>query len=173
MMLRSFLFSLFLAAAADGFTVTTTTRTASTALHLTPSQASDLVQASRQVYDQFQEGSDDDEQDYIPISLLQKNQEPKEADAAVSPRSLVQRIFSLPSSLRHAKEEAVNFFADELGLEENDMDDDVVYFPVVGFTYVKDSPQHCRPLPRVSNPSCRLHDAADTEPVYGWFHPSV
>jgi hypothetical protein len=52
-------------------------------------------------------------------------------------------------------------------------EDKVQYFPIVGFVYVKDTPDHSRPLPTISNPSCILHYPNKNSPenLYGWFSP--
>ena len=68
-------------------------------------------------------------------------------------RAFVNRVFHMPSATQHAD--------DEEG-------DDVVLYPLIGFTYVKDSPTHSRALPNVSCASCRLPANRD-EPVFGWF----
>jgi hypothetical protein len=47
---------------------------------------------------------------------------------------------------------------------------DVVYFPIIGFQYVRDKPDHCRALPTISNPSCHiLTPIQEKESTYGWY----
>mmetsp|Transcript_15849 Transcript_15849/g.34742 ORF Transcript_15849/g.34742 Transcript_15849/m.34742 type:complete len:241 (-) Transcript_15849:278-1000(-) len=169
-------------------------------LHLTPGQASDLVQASKVVY------RSNEEQDEAPNDLeteellyefaantasssCPKEEHEQQQQQQQHLLSMVRRLFSLPSYLRHPTETPINFFDDELGLEQQHAQlqqqnkllllhkkptkRDVVYYPVVGFRYATvDDQGHCRPLCQVSHPSCVLHDSVESEPVYGWFHPS-
>ena len=124
-----------------------------TTAFLTPEQAADLVQASDKVYQKQNEDDVDDDNENLPIAVLP----PVKAQ-----RSFVSRVFSLPSSLWHPSNE-------ELNHEEHDNADDVVYFPIVGFTFARDEGNKCRALPTVSNPSCRLRN--DHEDLVGWFRP--
>ena len=74
-----------------------------------------------------------------------------------SARSFVAAVFSLPASLMHPhpnKEVILNG----------------VLFPITGFHFVSDKPDHCRALSSVCNPSCRL--PAANEAVYGWYSPA-
>eukprot|EP00527_Entomoneis_sp_CCMP2396_P001266 CAMPEP_0198154774 /NCGR_PEP_ID=MMETSP1443-20131203/68781_1 /TAXON_ID=186043 /ORGANISM="Entomoneis sp., Strain CCMP2396" /LENGTH=170 /DNA_ID=CAMNT_0043821481 /DNA_START=25 /DNA_END=537 /DNA_ORIENTATION=+ len=156
-------YSVFLAQQADAFSCgSMNARPSTTSLSLTPEQSSDLVKASNEIYQQYISDEATRGDDYA-------DQEDQVRTIAVLPtvksqRSFVSRLFSLPSSLWHPST-AEGFLHDEVGHYE---EVDVVYFPVVGFTYALDSPEHCRPLPTVSNPSCRLHN--DEEPLVGWFH---
>jgi hypothetical protein len=46
--------------------------------------------------------------------------------------------------------------------------DDVVLYPIVGFKFVQDEPNHFRALPTQSNPSCRIVNHVEQE-LYGWY----
>ncbi|EEC44461.1 predicted protein [Phaeodactylum tricornutum CCAP 1055/1] len=85
--------------------------------------------------------------------------------------SFVQRVFSLPSSMikrhPHPKIEGLPTLPRE---SADSFHDDVILYPVVGFTFVRDAKDHCRALPKLPNPSCRIY--ASQEPLYGWFSPA-
>lgn len=85
--------------------------------------------------------------------------------------SFVQRVFSLPSSMikrhPHPKIEGLPTLPRE---SADSFHDDVILYPVVGFTFVRDAKGHCRALPKLPNPSCRIY--ASQEPLYGWFSPA-
>jgi hypothetical protein len=149
----------FLSQGANAFLISNGDRTTTSALRLTTKQASYLVQASRQVY-----LVRDDEDKDIGIVAAAPQKQPERH------RSFASRVFSLPSSLwhPHAKAEGV------VHLFEDHGDNAVLYFPVVGFTFVKDAPGHSRPLAGVvSYPLCILHDEKDAEPVVGYYHHST
>jgi hypothetical protein len=84
------------------------------------------------------------------------------ADAALAAaRAIALAIFSLPASLLQ-REGMVDDCCENEG--------DVVYFPIIGFQYVRDKPDHCRALPTISNPSCHiLTPIQEKESTYGWY----
>lgn len=49
---------------------------------------------------------------------------------------------------------------------------DFVLYPIIGFTFVKDRPNHCNVLPNASNPSYGLFKPNEDEVEIGWFRPS-
>jgi hypothetical protein len=129
-------------------------------LHLVPDQASQLVAASDAAY--CLDDGMEHHYYHAETSTLTAQEIVTVAETPIS-RAFVARVFSLPSSMirRHPIPKAK--------VLPHELEKDVVYFPVVGFQYVRDSPNHCTPLPTVSNPSCRL--PIQDEPAYGWFRP--
>jgi hypothetical protein len=156
-----------LASTADAFAFATTQRATTAqrhasipvALNLMPDQASDLVAASLAAYSARDE--------VAPAAVLNKH-------AATAARALAYRVFSLPSSLikrhPHPKSEGLPASTTTTTTPTSFPQRDYVLYPVIGFRYVRDSPDHCTALPTVSSvASCRL--PSRNEPVYGWFHP--
>lgn len=134
-------------------------------LFLTPQQGLELKQASEQVYGHQYEETEEDEGAHELYS--HNKQLPLYPVVVEKQRSFVRRAFSLPSSFLHPHPK-VEGVAD--AFEMSGHAKDVVYFPVVGFTFVKDRPGHSRPLPGMTNASCRLR-CGGNEVFYGSFHP--
>jgi hypothetical protein len=139
------------------------------ALNLTPNQGSQLVDA----YNNAVHAKDGDDNDFVAVGLRPNNQESITAvttttttatgGVSATARALFHRLLSPLSS--HAAHDDENYSDDA---------DDVVYYPVVGFTYVPDAKDHSRALPTVSNPSCRLiyEKLLDKQALYGeWKQP--
>jgi hypothetical protein len=148
--------ALSLASTTNAF-ATTTQRPAvqrhASSLNLLPDQASDLVAASLAAYSARDEAA--------PAS--------QNKHTVTAARALAFRVFSLPSSLikRHPHPKSEGLPASTTNTSETK---DYVLYPVIGFRYVRDSPDHCTALPTVSSvASCRL--PSNNEPLYGWFHP--
>jgi len=74
-------------------------------------------------------------------------------------RAFVSRVFSLPASLRHPHPSEI--------LNNPNKEDDVVFFPIVGFQFVNG-----QPLPTKARACCSIHPTSHDEEVYGWFTPS-
>ena len=73
-------------------------------------------------------------------------------------RSFVSRVFSLPATLLHPR-------------ENRDDDEDCILYPVVGFQLVHDDDTHfCRAFPTTSNPSCRLMPT--NQELVGYYSPA-
>jgi hypothetical protein len=134
------------AAIANAFCVAPSTGAprCNTALHLLPTQGNQLVAASSSAYE---------ERDEHDVKVDETAAAATRFQSIAAARSFVSQIFSLPASLLHPHP------AKEIP--------DEVLFPVTGFQYVSDKKDHCRVLPTVSNPSCRL--PSSNEPVYGWY----
>ena len=146
-----------------------TKRHSATHVSLTEQDCQDLVAASRKVYrppveeplDQDRLWDDHDEEVNDSIVWEAAFTAPS---LITSPRSaalaFVKRLFAQPSAAVHPKAE---------GLEDCDdsKKDDICYFPLVGFTFVADGPNHCRALPTISNPSCRIRGDMSQHVPYG------
>ncbi|KAL7578694.1 hypothetical protein ACA910_009832 [Epithemia clementina (nom. ined.)] len=182
-----------------GSSRTTTTTARTTARFLTPQQAAELVQASRSLYHEDDDEEDDDNNNHnikfpqptgvekqrslvrrtfsLPSSLWHPHARAEGVAAAAAP-SLVhpepttvavtvdgrKALNNIATVTQNHKNNNHHYEDDVTGSKQ-----DVVYFPIVGFTFVTDAPEHSRPLPGLTNPSCRLH--SDKEVLYGCFHP--
>mmetsp|Transcript_7719 Transcript_7719/g.11048 ORF Transcript_7719/g.11048 Transcript_7719/m.11048 type:complete len:161 (+) Transcript_7719:176-658(+) len=114
-------------------------------LHLLPSQGKQLEAAwiaSTVPKNGAGDGSTHDPQ------VLQEKEEITPVSAA---RSFVSRIFELPSHLHR--------------------EDDIVYYPIVGFRWVPCDKDGYRVLPTSSVASCRVPNLTKEETV-GWFSPA-
>ena len=132
----------------------------------------DLVAASQQVYrQQQQQQQQDDTSDeyfegaYSDDTIAVVMPEDAEPSLITAPRgaalAFVRRLSAHPTAAFHPdRTEALDSYETTEG-------DDVVYFPVVGFTFVRDGPNHCRALPNVSNPSCRIRGDVCDHVHYG------
>lgn len=158
-----------LPACSSSFTRPTTTTT--TSLSLLPSQGNQLAAAWTAAC-----SSDDVDTDDLEATMAVKEcgVSPDTTETKSAARKFVSKVFSLPSSMikRHPHPTVEGFdesssLWDAAVEDSSSSDDDVVLFPVVGFTYVKDAPHHVRALPTISTPSCRL--PAQGEYVVGWF----
>ena len=136
-----------------------------TALNLKVNQGSQLVAAFNAAYSVKEELAEDT----MPAEGAVHTETAPKPSATAAARAFVSRVFSLPSSMikrhPHPKIEGLPPMPRDRDLEADK--DDVVLYPVVGFTYVKDKPDHSRVLPKVCSPSCRI--PMREEPVYGWF----
>jgi hypothetical protein len=143
------------ASTADAFSTQRPQRHSSVSLNLLPDQASDLVAASLAAYSARDEAA--------PAASGKQT--------VTAARALAFRVFSLPSSLikRHPHPKSEGLPASTTRSPASSKD--YVLYPVVGFRFVRDSPDHCTALPTASSvASCRL--PSRDEPVYGWFHPN-
>lgn len=142
-------------------------------LFLLPSQGAQLAAAGSCAYDQDQQKhsrsnrttADQDHENTVPLTDG-GNIIINEISPAVShhsqnlARSFVSRIFSLPASLLHPRENG-----------NDDKDVDCILYPVVGFQLVQDDDTHfCRALPTTSNPSCRL--LPPNQVLVGYYSPA-
>ena len=141
-------------------------------LFLLPSQGAQLAAAGSCAYDQDQQkhsrsNKKTGDQDHEYSVLL------KDAGGTIteiSPasshhshslaRSFVSRVFSLPATLLHPREN-----------RDDDNDEDCILYPVVGFQLFQDDDTHfCRALPTTSNPSCRL--LPPNQMLVGYYSPA-
>jgi hypothetical protein len=136
-------------------------RHSAVSLNLSPDQASDLVAGSNAAY------SPRDDDDYltaptVPVALGKQTK--------TATRAFAARVFSLPSTLikRHPHPKSEGLPSSTSSPSTSPVDH--VMFPVIGFQYVRDAPDHCTALPTVSVASCRL--PIRNEPVYGWYGPA-
>lgn len=123
-------------AGVDSFTVAPTIKSSS-ALNLVPAQGKQLAAAWEAAATHLHDEPE-----------IDKHKTP--TDAA---RSFVARVFSLPSTLMHPKEE-----------------DEVLYYPIVGFQYVSGSCKALPPTAPSTAASCRI--PSPKEEVYGWWSPA-
>ena len=137
-------------------------------LNLLPTQGSQLVAAFNAESAKRSIGGEEDE-DVKPAAPSST----KEMAKPLSPRSFVARVFAISSELiqRHPHPSIE-------GLSESvtspRVENDVVYFPVVGFKYVsiigEDGEHLTKAVPtEKTNASCRI--MKNTEEIYGWFSP--
>lgn len=131
---------------ANAFGVAPTGSCSNTALYLLPTQGNQLVAASSSAYEEH-------DGQYVKTEDSSAALHPRYPSISAA-RSFASKVFSLPASLLHPHPKEIP---------------DEVIFPVTGFQYVRDKADHCRVLPTVSNPSCRL--PADEKPVFGWYSP--
>jgi hypothetical protein len=166
MQFNSFLVLFALLGCSEAFSVGSTTNRQSLTLHLLPTQGNQLVAASSCAYG-FKDENDDD-------AVMNPNVAKVVSVATdCKKRSFVSRVFSLPSSMirRHPYPRLEGLVHDLLDSLVHDDCKDGVLFPVVGFRYVKDAPDHSRPLATVSNVACRLQNTRNEE-VVGWYSPA-
>eukprot|EP00339_Tiarina_fusa_P023903 CAMPEP_0117009170 /NCGR_PEP_ID=MMETSP0472-20121206/8407_1 /TAXON_ID=693140 ORGANISM="Tiarina fusus, Strain LIS" /NCGR_SAMPLE_ID=MMETSP0472 /ASSEMBLY_ACC=CAM_ASM_000603 /LENGTH=176 /DNA_ID=CAMNT_0004711385 /DNA_START=70 /DNA_END=600 /DNA_ORIENTATION=+ len=125
------------------------------ALHLLPGQGNQLVAAFNAACHE----KEDVEGGVVATISTKVQEEPKEE----CHRSIVSRIFSLPSNLikkhPHPKAEGI------------ETERDVVLYPMVGFSFFPTADGGCVSFPTKSDAACRLVKTKDEE-VYGWFSPS-
>ncbi|CAB9523193.1 expressed unknown protein [Seminavis robusta] len=147
------------------------TRSSSTRLNLVPEQGKQLEAAVTAAYAKAEEESSSS-------STATLTPPPCPKKRLSSARAFVSRVFSLPSVIRghpHPKLEGLS--EDDAALEtttwewQDGPQDDVVLFPLVGFQFVQDAPNHYGVLPSSTacNPSCRLRTNAADEEHVGWF----
>lgn len=147
-------------------TTTTQQRIASTALNLLPEQGKQLEAAMNAAYSQTSDLVEEEEKVAASTTATVVSQKHRK----VAARAFVSRVFSLPSSMirrhPHPTLEGLPSFA-----QDSEEKRDVVLFPLVGFRFVQDEPNHYRVLPTQSNPSCRLRNTGKGEPeaLFGWF----
>lgn len=155
-----------------------------TALHLLPNQGNQLIAAFNAAY--FKKEQVQQEEDVINKQEIENAVSNLEAPKTSAARAFVSRVFSLPSTMirRHPHPKAEGFqnmlkkTAPTISLatsgskaSEKKKVEDVVYYPVVGFQFVKASPERTVALPTTSNAACRLR-RNQNEDVYGWFTPA-
>jgi hypothetical protein len=128
-------------------------RESSAPLHLLPGQGNQLVAAFTAA---CQETTDENHSVQITINKDKKHQPKEECH-----RSILSRIFSLPSNLikKHPHPAAE-------GLEG-----DVVLYPMLGRTFFMTSDGECMSFPTKSAAACSIVKNKD-EQVYGFFSPS-
>jgi hypothetical protein len=155
------------ASTSDAFATQRPQRYSAVSMNLIPDQASDLVAASNAAYSPRDDDDDDDNQEH-DVSHHQTAPAASNKQTPTPTRAFAARVFSLPSSLikRHPHPKSEGLPA---STTSSTSPQDFVMFPVIGFQYVRDSPDHCTALPTISVASCRL--PIRNEPVYGWFGP--
>ena len=142
-------------------------------LFLLPSQGAQLAAAGSCAYDQDKQkhtlSNKTADQQYhdntVPLTHKGEDTSTEISFAASShhshsvARSFVSRVFSLPATLLHPR-------------ENNDSDDEQCsLYPVVGFQLVHDDDTHfCRAFPTTSNPSCRLMPT--NQELVGYYSPA-
>jgi len=159
-----------------------------TALHLVPSQGCQLAAASAaasvkeednpQHRDQklLSNGSFPDQIDSSPPELSGQSITPTQAA-----RVFVSRLFSIPSHIipngtSNSQQSWLQnpFEHNEACLDE--VQDDVVLFPIVGFTFVKGENEEVQvlPSPNGAGGACNISSVRQTKeaPVYGWYSPA-
>jgi len=155
------------------------------ALYLVPSQGCQLAAAyaaasvkdedRSQFRDQFSDKSFSEQMNGKQLESSPQNIEPTHAA-----REFVSRLFSIPSNiLPHGASNGQQswlhnpFEQNEVRINENE--DDVVLFPIVGFTIVTTEDDEMKVLPSHNTPrgSCNLESVrrARDLPLYGWFSP--
>lgn len=155
----------------------------STAIHLLPSQGCQLAAASAAA-----SVKDEDSARFGDQSLSDKSVHEQMDDKHVgnsshnigstnAAREFVSRVFSIPAYiLPRASNSQQNwlfnpFEQNEVCISEDQ--DDVVLFPIVGFTFVTTEDDEMKVLPshKTSRGSCNIASARHAKelPVYGWF----
>jgi len=86
-------------------------------------------------------------------------------------RSFVSKVFSLPSAIISHKrppcDEALFSFTHFFHKKE-----DIVWYPLVGFCFVKNDNGDCIPLPTASIGACPIRPRYVDQDVFGWFGPA-
>lgn len=121
-------------ASTDAFMIAPMTKASSSALHLVPAQGKQLAAA-------------------FEAAATHLHDEPKveeKHDAVADARNFVARVFSLPSTLLHPKEQ----------------DEEALYYPIVGFQFVTES---CKALPPTAPGAASCRIPSTKEDVYGWW----
>jgi hypothetical protein len=156
-----------------GYTVRplSTRRNCLSILHLKSDQGMQLVAAYHAMYssrpknatDETVADFDDEEVDWD--NMVVPNTKHTPVSATTPPRSpILQTAKSVLSRMWH------------WALHDNDEydneDDDVVLYPIVGATWVRDGPDHGRVLPSsdMAHAVCRLPNRNET--LYGWYSPA-
>jgi hypothetical protein len=137
-----------------------------TSLSLLPTQGSQLEAAyNAQCFQRFSEDDEDSDGDCIFATATPPR-------PIASARAFVSRVFSSPSSRLHPDEESI-LSSVKFDHHRNDNDDDdVVLYPIVGFCLMQDA-DVVRALPTVSRPACRIAPPQERmERLYGWFSPA-
>ncbi|CAB9522168.1 expressed unknown protein [Seminavis robusta] len=137
-------------------TTTTTGRNKNTQLDLVPAQGAQLAAAFTVACEKkIPPAATADE---TSISLLAKT------------KAKMSRIFSIPGAImgRHPAAAPALLEFGALVVDKEEVVDDVVLYPLVGFQFVKGKNGDAVVLPTQSNPSCRISNLPDQE-VYGWY----
>jgi hypothetical protein len=139
-------------------------------LNLVPSQGNQLVAASVSAYGNLQNDTDDDGGFLSTTNSIMTAPLSRQIGIGGGPADLVSRMFSGAKFLRSGHNRQVDKLDDRNC--EPSRNTDTQYFPIVGFVFVKDGPNHSRPLPTMCNVSCQLHyHSIYEEDLYGWFSP--
>lgn len=163
---------LALTSCTESFTTTCSTVRPTTSLNLMPGQGKQLEAAMNAALAKAEAVKELCEVEGECPDLPPSEDKPKP-----SALKFVKRVFSLPSSIiRGHPHPTLEGLEDEEVLESSTFDwndspeDDVVLFPLVGFQFVHDAPNHYGVLPsaHACNPSCRLRQDGEEE-VVGWF----
>jgi len=164
------------------FTPTSCTPTtkSSTALHLLPSQGCQLAAA----FAAASAKEEDNTQHRDPNSLDNRSSSdiidgshPELSAQSITPtqaaREFAWRVFSIPSHIIPNGALPNPFDHNEVCIDEKQ--DDVVLFPIVGFTFVKGENEEVivLPSPDGSGGACNIDSVRQTKelPLYGWFSP--
>jgi len=153
-------------------TICTPKSKCNTALHLLPSQGCQLAAA----FAAASVKEEDKPQPQDPVSLHNGSF----SDPTQAARVFVSRVFSIPSHiLPHSASNSQHnwlhnpFEHNEVCIDKEE--DDVVLFPVVGFTFVKGENEEVQvlPSPDGSVGACNIDSVRQTKelPLYGWFSP--
>lgn len=152
------------------------THTTLSALHLTPSQGNQLIAASSTAYGVLDD--DDDDNNHIDHDKVATVSVRSKSNTILSLRQRFGLLNSNNNRYDPLYDEETGFIYDEYhhhddkndNIEHHQYPDHVEIFPIVGFVYVQDSPDHSRPLPTISNVSCQLHYQEEKDQVlYGWY----
>jgi len=148
--------------------------TKTTALHLLPSQASDLVAASNSVYQPKEDFDEGDWQDFqVETGAKQPQGQVQEVGlpATTAARAFVSKVFNIPSSNIQKHPHPISEGLHALAKAQEDATVGEL-FPITGCRLVQDAPDHYRTLPSMkhTNPSCRLPNLK--EELVGWFRPA-
>ena len=136
-----------------------------TALHLLPTQGCQLAAASEAAL----------VKEEAKKSSIQ-NTEEEQITPLNAAREVVSRLFSLPSEIMKGPSASLSV-EKEMDLPFNVItelsgEDDVVVYPIVGFTFVKHGDES-KVLPTSTNAACSIdsYRKSRTEATYGWFSP--
>jgi hypothetical protein len=134
-------------------------------LYLLPTQGNQLIAASSSAYDNEHQ-LDENEHHHHHATTTGGGK-----SSLATARAFVAAVFSRPASLLHPHPAKETFSVTNFS-----NNDDEVVFPITGFQYVRDRTTrdgHCRVLPTVGNPSCRLNNnSKKQEVVFGWYSPA-
>lgn len=149
---------------ADAFCSTkvvhTTHAVPKTIVHLLPSQGCQLAAASAAA---------------LAKEEIEKNSTTDQEERATptnAAREFALRLFNLPSQIMNSPSESINLSLPFPVASETE--EDVVVYPIVGFTFVKFENDKMRVVPSSNaRGECNINNfqKSRTEPTYGWFSP--
>jgi len=143
-----------------------------TALHLLPSQGCQLAVASAAA-----SVKEEDRIAHQHDGKLDEKISPELVTPTQAAREFVSRVFSIPShilpNVSHMQQSWLHNPFEHNEICEDERRDDVVLYPLVGFTFVNVNDEMKVLPPPFTSGACSIGSMRQTKesPVYGWFSP--